>query len=248
MRIERVNEVALLRMEAGKANAIGRDFLRALDALLDEVEGSGARALVLTGYDRYFSAGLDLPSLVAFDRASLVGFIGDFGRVMLRLFALPMPVVAAINGHAVAGGCVIALQADHRIMADLDCRIGLNEAQLGIGLPSVVTETLRSQVPAWALRPIALEGRLFAPHEARGLELVNEVVPERELLELAIERAERMSRNPGAVRQIKAALRGPVIAAVRATEAVENASWVEVWFSDEGQRGLREAAARIKKR
>lgn len=185
MRIERVNEVALLRMEAGKANAIGPTFLHALEALLDEVQASGARALVLTGYDRYFSAGLDLPSLVSLDRPALAEFIGAFGRTMLRLFALPLPLVAAINGHAVAGGCVIALQADHRIMADRDCRIGLNEAQLGLGLPSVVTETLRSQVPAWALRPIALEGRLFAPHEARGLELVNEVVPERELLELA---------------------------------------------------------------
>src|SRR5258705_6278664 len=99
-----------------------------------------------------------------------------FSRTMLRLFELPLPVVAAVNGHAVAGGCVLALQADHRLMSDApEARIGLKEVALGIRLPAVVVETLRCQVPAAALVPVALEGRLFAPSEALGVGLIHQV-------------------------------------------------------------------------
>jgi enoyl-CoA hydratase/carnithine racemase len=87
---------------------------------------------------------------------------------------MPIPVVAAIDGHAVAGGCVLALQTDFRIMSA--GTIGLNEVRIGVGLPAVVLETLRLQVSAPALRTIALEGRLFEPEAAREIGLVDEVV------------------------------------------------------------------------
>src|SRR6267378_127387 len=93
-------------------------------------------------------------------RVTMRGFIRRFDAVMLRIFELPIPLIAAVNGHAVAGGCVLALQADIRIGADREARIGLNETQLGIGLPAPVVETLRWQVPGSSLAPLALEGRL----------------------------------------------------------------------------------------
>ena len=85
-------------------------------------------------------------------------------------------MVAAVNGHAIAGGCVLAMQADERIMAEGEGRIGLNEIQLGLGLPAVILETLRSQVPAATLLPVAVEGELLDPQRARSLGLVQEVV------------------------------------------------------------------------
>src|SRR3954471_3395122 len=102
MKIERKESVALLRMDLGKANAIGPAFLDALNARLDEI--GEARALVITGYDTFFSAGLDLPSLIDLDQAAMRAFITRFSATMARVFALPLPVVAAVNGHAVAGG------------------------------------------------------------------------------------------------------------------------------------------------
>jgi enoyl-CoA hydratase len=144
MNIERSGEVAVLRMNAGKANAIGPAFLQQLGAQLDAL--GDARALVITGYQAFFSAGLDLPALLALDQDQMSAFIASFGASMLRVFELPLPVVAAVNGHAVAGGCVLAVQCDHRMMADTNGRIGLKEVALGIGLPPVVVETLRSQV------------------------------------------------------------------------------------------------------
>ena len=247
MRIERRGEVALLRLENGKANAIGPVFLDRLDGLLGEI--AGARAAVITGQGAAFSAGLELPVLIDLDRAAMRAFILRFEAVMMRVFELPCPVVAAVNGHAVAGGCVLALQADVRIGADREARIGLNEAQLGIGLPAAVVETLRWQVPGPSLAPIALEGRLLSPREALQLGLLHEVVPEGELVERAVQRAAALAALPPAgVRMVKQSLRRPVAAAVRANGAAEAERWLDTWFSEAPQKVLRETVARLKAR
>ncbi|MGZ6131894.1 MAG: enoyl-CoA hydratase/isomerase family protein, partial [Myxococcaceae bacterium] len=99
MELEIRGGVAVLSMRAGKANAISAAFLERLSAHLDELEASDAAALVLTGEGKSFSAGLDLPEVMGLDRPALERFIRRFSEVMLRIFALPLPVVAAINGH-----------------------------------------------------------------------------------------------------------------------------------------------------
>jgi enoyl-CoA hydratase len=248
MRIERDGGLALVRMELGKANAIGPAFLAALDGALDELERGLPSAAILVGYDRYFSAGLDLPALLPLDRASMAGMITEFSRVMLRLFTLPCPVIAAINGHAVAGGCVLALQADVRLMtSDEGARIGLKEAALGIGLPTVVVETLRAQVPAASLVPIALEGRLFAPAEAEALGLVDAFHAPAELLPRAVARAKELAAiAPQAWAQIKNGLRGPVADAVRARDPETAKRWLDTWFSEDGRRLVGETVARLR--
>ena len=246
MRIERHGTVALLRLESGKVNAIGPAFVAELDQLLDGL--ADANAAVITGQGSAFSAGLDLPALIDLDPPAMHRFMEGFNALMLRIFELPIPLVAAVNGHAIAGGCVLALQADLRIGADRDARIGLNEAQLGIGLPTVVLETLRSQVPASSLGPIALEGRLFSPREALQLGLLHELAPEGELLERALQRAQALAQLPPAgVRQIKAALRRPVAEAIRTISAAESQRWVASWADPASQSRLRAAVKKLKK-
>ncbi len=248
MRIERKDAVALLRIETGRANAIGPAWLDGMNAELDALAASDARALVITGYGNFFSAGLDLPSLLPLDQPAMQAFIGRFNDTMLRLFDLTLPVVAAINGHAVAGGCVLALQADWRLMADGDGRIGLNEVPLGIGLPAVVVETLRCQVPASSLLPIALEGRLLSPHEAMELDLVRQVLPAERLLDTALEKATALASLPSAAfAQVKRSLRRPISAAITAQNAHDASRWTETWFSESGQSRIRAAVARLKK-
>ena len=238
MRIERQGEVAVLRLESGKVNAIGPAFLEQLNGLLD---GLGeAKAAVVIGRGNTFSAGLDLPALVELEKPAMRAFIGQFNATMLRLFELPIPLVAAVNGHAIAGGCVLALQADLRLLADRDARIGLNETQLGIGLPAVVLETLRCQVPPQSLALIALEGRLFSPRDALQVGLVHEVVPEAELFDKAL-----AALWPAGVRQVKSALRAPVAARIRELDAMQSDKWVESWLSAEPV--LRATVARLKK-
>jgi enoyl-CoA hydratase len=246
MRIERNGPVALLRMENGKANAISATLLERLDGLIAQL--GDARAAVITGEGSAFCAGLDLPALADLDRQTMRGFIQRFSAVMLRIFELPIPLVAAVNGHAVAGGCVLALQADVRIGADREARIGLNETQLGIGLPLAVVETLRWQVPGSSLAPLALEGRLVSPREALQLGLLHEVVPEPDLLARALERATTLAALPPAgLRMVKESLRKPAAAAARANESAESERWLDTWFSADSQEKLKETVSRLKK-
>ena len=246
MRVERRGQVAVLRMENGKANAMGPAFLERLEGMIAQI--GDARSVVLTGQGSAFCAGLDLPSLVDQDRAAMHAFIRRFDALVLRVFELPQPLIAAVNGHAVAGGCVLALQADLRIAADRDARIGLNETQLGIGLPATVVETLRWQVPGSSLAPLTLEGRLVSPREALQLGLVHEVVPEPQLLESCLERAEALARLPPAgLRMVKTSLRREAAGAVRSLEHSESERWLDTWFAPESQARLRETVARLRK-
>ena len=249
MDLEIAGRLAVLTMRNGKANAIGPAFLDRLSSQLDALAASGAGALVLTGEGRAFSAGLDLPAVAALDHPALERFIQRFSEVMLRVFTLPLPVVAAVNGHAIAGGCVLALQADVRIAAAGDARIGLNEVQLGLGLPAMVLETLRCQVPPSSLGPVALEGRLLAPEEALALGLVDAVVPADRLLDEARSRAASLAALPApAFRGIKESLRAPAIDAVRRSGTGDARRWVETAFSEAARERLGEVVARLSRK
>ena len=235
-----------IRLSAGKANAMSAQMLDAIERAFDEFEDSEARAAVITGYEKYFSAGLALPELIGLDRPKLQQFIVRFNAVMERVLRCPRPVVAAVNGHAIAGGCVLMLQADWRVGADVDAKIGLNEVQLGIGLPAIVTETLRLRVPASSLTPIALEGRLFSPKEAREVGLLDELVPASELEARATAKAEALaSVGKEAFAQVKGQIIAPALAAVAKDASVDN--WLDSWLSGEGQQRLKAVIDKLKR-
>ncbi len=241
--------VATLTLDGPKANAIDPAFLDGLGAGFAELQGKGARAVVLTGSGKFFSGGLDLPFVTTLDRAALRRFMRRFSDVMLGVFGCPLPVVAAVNGHAIAGGCVLALMADVRLMADGPYKIGLNEVALGIGLPAEVLEPARAQLPAASLQPLLLEGRLVQPAEAQRLGLVHEVTAEGELLEKSRERARVMAKLPGkGLAQVKRGLRQEALTRALATRDALVEEWLETWFSPGAQEVLKAAAAKLSKK
>jgi enoyl-CoA hydratase len=246
MDLEMKHDVALVRMRFGKANAMSAAMLEALDETFARLPERGARAVVLTGDGRTFSAGLALPTLIDLDRAGMRAFIGSFARAMQRVFTCPLPVVAAIDGHAIAGGCVLALQADVRYLAEGKARIGLNEVQLGIGLPAAVLEPLKLVVPAPSLLPIALLGELVDPERARALGLVDALFPPEALEGAALERARGLARVPGsAFAQVKAGLRRSALEAWRSRDEEETERWLDTWFSGDAQGRLRAAVDKL---
>jgi enoyl-CoA hydratase len=245
MRIERHDEVAVIHLETPPANAITGAFLEKLVALLDEAKR--ARAAVLTGVGKFFSGGLDLRPLIDLDRPTMRAFMTQFEHGMLKLFELPVPLVAAINGHAVAGGCVMALQCDVRLIADNDAlRIGLNETQIGLGLPPAVVEPLVLQLPPKSMARVALQGELFSPRDALQVGLVDEVVPAAELLTKAIARAKAFAALPPAgLRHVKESLRKLPAARVRAHSDSEAERWLDTFYAPETQRVLRAVVAKL---
>jgi len=236
-----MTDVATLRIEGGKANAMTPELLDTIERTVDDFERSPARAAVLTGYDKYFSAGLALPALVDLDRPAMKAFIERFSRAMVRVFRCEKPIVAAINGHAIAGGCVLALMCDVRvIVADDTVRIGLNETQLGIGLPAIVLEPLRAQVPASSLVQLAIGGALVSPREALALGLVHEVGGDAHAIA-----ARYAAVPPAAAAQVKRGLRAPVLELVERTAARETEAWLDTWFTADAQERLHAAVAKM---
>ncbi|MEO7097031.1 MAG: enoyl-CoA hydratase/isomerase family protein [Polyangiales bacterium] len=251
--LRRVDPVTVMSLAAGKANALDTTLLEAITRTIDAVIADGARALVITGDGASFSGGLALPSLIDLDRAGIHALMGTLRVAMQRVLEAPIPVVAAINGNAIAGGCVLALMCDERIMISqgpkAPPRIGLNEAQLGLGLPSVVLEVARARVPVTSYTRVMLEGRLFEPAAALAAGLVDEVVAPEQFEARALERATALAgTEPTAYAQIKRALLRPTLEAIARHDAAESEGWLDTWFSAETQRRLRATVARITKK
>jgi enoyl-CoA hydratase len=160
-------------MQHGKANAFDLEFCQAIVGRLEELSQSSLRAVVITGQGRIFSAGVDLPRVLDGGAAYLHSFLPALKKAFETLFCFPKPVVAAINGHAIAGGCVLACAADHRLMASDSGRIGITELLVGVPLPTVALEIMRRVVMPMHIGEVVYRGATFSPEEAKEKGLVD---------------------------------------------------------------------------
>jgi 3,2-trans-enoyl-CoA isomerase len=249
--LERIEhgEVLELRLARPPANALDP---RLIAALADAVEGApaaGARALVLSGSPGRFSGGLDVPVLLTLDRAAMEATLRDFFRLLRALAASPIPTVAAITGHAPAGGAVLSIFCDERLMADGDYRIGLNEVQVGLSLPQVIHTALVRVVGERQAERLAVGGLLVSAGEALRIGLVDELLP----LEGVVERALGRSRDllalpPKAMSTTRALCRAALVAAFDRQQADTLQRFADDWFGDETQGAMRALVARLQKR
>ncbi len=163
-----------LTMEARGKNALGTELMT---WLVDELRKAGGEPVLLRGAGDAFSAGLNLKEVAAADEPAMDRFLGALERMVEALFTYPGPLVAWVNGHAIAGGCIVALACDHRLCtADPRARIGLNEVPLGLRFPPRTWRLVRYRLPAHTLERVVLEGGLHAPEGALRLGLVDEIV------------------------------------------------------------------------
>jgi len=244
-RVDWHDGLAVVHLSCGKANALNPGSLATIERALDDAEGRGARGVVLTGYARFFSAGLDLVHLYGLERDAMDGFMTWFDAVMLRVFAFPRPVVAAVSGHAVAGGAILALACDARVMGADAGRFGLNEIRLGVPFPASALEIVRYAVPARAVEPVLYEGELFEPRAALAHGLISEIA-EGDVVAAARQACARLAAAPtDAFATIKAALKGPAVERARATLRPLREAFVDAWYAPEARRRIGEARVRL---
>ena len=188
-----------------KRNALSFELLDEFMAGLDEVEGSSAQVLIITGAGKAFCAGLDLDGLKALLGKSHDENVRDSARmaqIFRRLYDFPRPTIAAVNGAAIAGGTGIATMSDFTLAVP-EAKFGYTEVRIGF-VPAIVSSVLVWQVGHKIARDLLMTGRLFDAAEAHRFGLVNEVVPPERLLERARELAAQLLENsPSSVRQTK---------------------------------------------
>ena len=163
-----------LTMQAPGKNALSSELMAWLTDRLGEARGE---PIFLTGAGDAFSAGLNLKEVASLDAAGMQRFLATLERMVDALFHYPGAIVGWINGHAIAGGCIVALTCDHRLMTTQPkARIGLNEVPLGLRFPPKTWRLVRHRVPANVVERVVLEGGLYAPETALRLGLVDELV------------------------------------------------------------------------
>ena len=184
---EVVEGVAVLRLDDGKANAVGHDTLAALDTAVADA-ARDATALVITGRDGRFSAGFDLGVIKEGPEAARE-LVAAGARVALNIYEAPVPVVAACTGHAIAFGAIMLLASDVRVGADIEARIGLTEVSIGMPLPVFAVELARDRLSPRHFSAATCLATTYSPHEAVAAGYLDDVVAPAELHESALRRA-----------------------------------------------------------
>ena len=228
------NSIATVTLARGKVNAINEAGVEELHRHLQELEQQrDLRAVVLTGQGSFFSFGFDIPGFLDYSREAFIGYLTKFTELCRYLFLYAKPVVASLNGHAIAGGCMLATACDIRLMVSGKARISLNEITFGASVFAGAVEILRCLTGHRHAQQILYSGAMYSAEEALALGLVDQVVSADELASRALAAAEELAaRDPAAFTSIKRLLRRPAAEEGRRRERASILEFADIWYSD----------------
>jgi enoyl-CoA hydratase len=230
--LSRQGDTAILKIAHGKANALDIELLDAIVAQFEALRFSPNAAIVITGQGRMFSAGVDLPRLIDGGAGYVQKFLPALQRLYDTVFNFPKPVVAAVNGHAIAGGCVLVCCADKRIAAKDGGRIGVTELLVGVPFPAMAFEVMRFATAPQYLPDVILRGPTFPTDEALKRGLIDEVVDPNELMSRALAEAAALGAlPPETFAMTKQQIRQPLIDRMAKDGTRFNAIAERIWTS-----------------
>jgi enoyl-CoA hydratase len=208
--------VTVLAVDRPPANALDLELLDELVAAFDRAAADPPAALVLAGRPGFFSAGLDLKAMPGYGPDELRRLVEGVERMVLSSYGLPCPVVCAITGHAIAGGFVLAMCGDHRIVS-AEGRYGLTEIRVGVPFPAAAIGVVAAELSPSTARSLALSGALVDARECLRLGAFDEIAAPDEVVDRAVALAAELAAvNPEAYARTKAQLRGPALERMRA--------------------------------
>ncbi len=247
LKISRDGAIATVTLNRPPANAINLQLCLDLIAALDELEADPAiDAMVLTGRPKMFSAGLDVIELYALDRAGMAAFWTNFCEAFTRLYETPLATVAAIAGHAPAGGCVLSIACDHRVMAQGRFKIGLNEVAVGLAAPRFLCRVFTGVVGQRNAEKMLPVGAMVDPEGALAVGLVDEIVPIDDVMAASVAFLQGQLKVPQRARAAtKGYLRQDNVTATRGRLEAELELLQDSWFGQECRRVMGELVARL---
>jgi len=243
IRIDRIDNIAVMRINRPPANAIDLALAGEFDNALATIEkSSGVGALILTATGNCFSAGLDLKAIPSYDEDQQRLMVTEVNRLFGRLYGLPLPTIAAVNGHAIAGGVILTLACDYRIGAEGDYKLGLAEARVGVAFPVSAMAIVKSELNHRVARLMVLTARNLTPEEALASGVLDELQPADRLLDRALEVAREMAELPRETyARIKRTMRGPALAKIDDAVSNQTEPMLESWLGDETRKAASEA-------
>ena len=259
--LEHINHDGILELRLARppVNALNLELLTALRDAIDAAPDAGARALILSGRTGVFTAGLDLPWLVSQGIDAVEATWLAFGRVCRALAASPLLSVAAIGGHSPAGGAVISLYCDYRVMArspdkgnpeatHSPYRIGLNEVAVGLFVPDAIQYALRRQIGAYQAERLMLAGAMPTAEEALALNLVDELAPAEDVVARASAWLNTMLALPQqAQRETRRIARQDLLESIDDPARMDLQRFIDAWQTPETQSVLRAVLAKLGK-
>jgi len=235
LEFEMSDGIGLLRMARPPANIMDLEYLNTLADKFEELaEDDALRVLIVTGIGGVFSAGLDLKTVPFYGPDEQKPMIAAINRAFGRLYCFPRPTIAAINGHAIAGGMVVALCCDYRIARNDKCQLGLAEVRVGVPYPIAAMEAAASELPRQAGRNMIMFGRDIGPQAALDWGVVDQLVPAGELQGEAMNKARELAEIPrNTYTKVKRQYRQTSIERIEAVIAKENDPLREGWLTTE---------------
>lgn len=247
--ITRHGSIHQLQLARPPVNALNPELLGELRDALRRAPEQGAEAVILSGGPKVFSAGLDVPCLLTLEADALQAAWELFFDAARALAESPVPVVAAIDGHSPAGGCVLALCCDYRIMARGDFRIGLNEVQVGLPVPNAVQHLLQRTIGRYPADRLMLVGAMLDSEAALKAGMVDELADSGTVVAAAKTWLETLLALPRlAMLETRRFARSDLVDALASPERIGIARFLDVWFREETQAMLHAMVAKLKAR
>jgi enoyl-CoA hydratase/carnithine racemase len=239
--------VTEIQLERPPVNALNLELLRAIQGALADAERDGARGIMLSGTQGMFSAGVDVPALLTRDRAGVREFWREFFATCAALAHSPVPVVAAITGHSPAGGAVLSLFCDYRVMAQGPYRIGLNEVQVGLVAPDCIQMALRRIVGAYRAERLLVSGALIDAEQALTCGFVDELTGVDQVTTRALHWLNETLALPShAMLTTRQIARADLINTYADIDSLPIDTFVDAFFHPETQATLQALVARLK--
>ena len=235
-----------IRLDRPPANALNPELIEALFRALGEAS-EVADAVIISGRPGMFSGGLDVPQLIDLDREQMSGFWKEFIRLLKRIASMPVPTVFAMTGHAAAGGIVLALFGDYRIMPRGTFKTGFNEVQVGLVVPPQVHQALVRLIGAHAAERILVAGEMMDSGRALEIGLVDELADEpNAVVRRAIDWCEELLSLPrSAMTRTRSMARADLVQIFEDSEVQEVGRFIGTWFEAPTQSTLRELVRRL---
>lgn len=248
LKIEYKEKYAIVGLDRGKANAINQEMVTEIRQVFAELrQNKDVRGVILAGKEHFFSAGLDVIELYGYDKTQIHAFWQNFAEMVAEMTAFPKPLIAAITGYSPAGGCVLAVCADYRIMATGKYHIGLNEVPVGIVVPRSIFELYAFWIGKRRAYQNLLEGKLMSAEEALQIGLVDELASPEAVLQAAEAKLKQyLGFELAGWQKSKANLRKELLDSMQNFEE-SMAKTIEHWWSPQARAVLEKVIQQIRK-